>query len=800
MGLKEYLIRYYVKPDDIPGIAVVVAEGTQTAASYLKVNGQYKGRYSILDIALINDTDQYNTRSILVERSAGKGESAYELAVLRGETRSLDEWLASLKGEKGERGNDGATPNIEIKATTDNITGGLPSVEVSKAGTTYTFKFKNLKGEKGDKGEPGRAGIDGRDGKDGINGLDGATGLQGPKGEQGPQGIQGPQGPQGEPGKEGPSGKDGADAIRYWLHFSDNAFKIDSNGKVYPDTIYVEARAATASGEIPLVKPYTFDYKINEERGWRDFEYGSALAPDLLPDGITMQDVQYMTVRLKINGREADRRTVLVIRDGKNDGTGGSSAPVYSRVTYNELKNLKDKGQLVEGAFYRIIDYVTDFDPYYTSELVEYDDVIAAKSAKHPFDIIVQATNKSTLSAKARAAKRDGDTYFTDDHKIDAWELEYYLDPRDVLSEGAPLFTSKKGVILKMKDGNGNECDYDFKNFLFNSKCIQGEQYKDSIFNYTFSVGSEIKDWSTDYTCHDVKIVSGAMPNKIARTHDTELIGGSNSLYFVGYSKLLDVSESDLIGDMLNITKGYCLDINNGERCTLTDCSLIEILDSFDIQIDAGSQIYICDARAVTIKTGCDNIRLSGYQTIDVTIGAYSEQITFSDTTHGVVIGDHCGNINITSPAYGIKIGQYTTNVRSSTSAKDLSSINIGAYCDTIEFLGSCTRMNIGCSVDNITCRACDTVDIGSGAYDIQFTTGKFQDLKIGTNCGCLLFQTTSEDTDQVCKNYTILSGIVPDPNNVSSIGLEPGRNYETVIGKNSDGVLKQYCIADLIA
>lgn len=85
MRLKEYLIRYYVQPDDIPGIAVVVAEGTQTAASYLNVNGQYKGHYSILDIALINDTDQYNTRSILVERSAGKGESAYELAVLRGE-------------------------------------------------------------------------------------------------------------------------------------------------------------------------------------------------------------------------------------------------------------------------------------------------------------------------------------------------------------------------------------------------------------------------------------------------------------------------------------------------------------------------------------------------------------------------------------------------------------------------------------------------------------------------------------------------------------------------------------------
>lgn len=119
MGLKEYLIRYYVKREDIPGIAVVVAKGIYEANLYLQVNGQYKGKYDILSTALINDTDLYTTESILVERSAGKGESAYELAVLRGETRSLDEWLASLKGEKGEKGEpgkDGADGNLAISA------------------------------------------------------------------------------------------------------------------------------------------------------------------------------------------------------------------------------------------------------------------------------------------------------------------------------------------------------------------------------------------------------------------------------------------------------------------------------------------------------------------------------------------------------------------------------------------------------------------------------------------------------------------------------------------------------------
>lgn len=210
MGLKEYLIRYYVKREDIPGIAVVVAKGIYEANLYLQVNGQYKGKYDILSTALINDTDLYTTESILVERSAGKGESAYELAVLRGETRSLDEWLASLKGEKGEKGDPGIAQRIKIQATTDNTPGGIPSIDVSESGVnpkTYIFNFKNFKGEKGDKGESGRNGIDGRDGKDGTNGLNGATGPQGPQGEQGPQGLQGPEGKQGPQGPKGEPGE-----------------------------------------------------------------------------------------------------------------------------------------------------------------------------------------------------------------------------------------------------------------------------------------------------------------------------------------------------------------------------------------------------------------------------------------------------------------------------------------------------------------------------------------------------------------------------------------------------------------
>lgn len=71
------------------------------------------------------------------------GNSAYEDAVANGYTGTLQEWLASLKGEKGERGEQG------------------------------------LQGIQGEKGDSGQNGADGRDGTNGTNGQDGADGQDG---------------------------------------------------------------------------------------------------------------------------------------------------------------------------------------------------------------------------------------------------------------------------------------------------------------------------------------------------------------------------------------------------------------------------------------------------------------------------------------------------------------------------------------------------------------------------------------------------------------------------------------------
>jgi hypothetical protein len=73
-------------------------------------------------------------------------------------------------------------------------------------------------------------------------------------------------------------------------------------------------------------------------------------------------------------------------------------------ITYQELRNLRDNGNLIPGTNYRITDYEC------TTTYMD------TRSAGHQFDIIVTADDEKTLNENARAIQHRGDTYFANNN------------------------------------------------------------------------------------------------------------------------------------------------------------------------------------------------------------------------------------------------------------------------------------------------------------------------------------------------------------------------------------------------
>ena len=135
------------------------------------------------------------------------GLSAYQIAVNHGFTGSETEWLASLKGERGQQGergpqgergsdglngNDGAAgaqgvPGKDGERGSDGLSAYQIAVNHGFSGSETEW-LASLKGERGQQGERGPQG---ERGSDGLNGNDGAAGAQGVPGKDGERGSDG---------------------------------------------------------------------------------------------------------------------------------------------------------------------------------------------------------------------------------------------------------------------------------------------------------------------------------------------------------------------------------------------------------------------------------------------------------------------------------------------------------------------------------------------------------------------------------------------------------------------------------
>lgn len=174
---------------------------------------------AITTITLDSFKDQLNQAIEEAKKQATPGKSAYQLWLDEGNKGTEQDFLASLKGAKGDQGATGETGQA-----------GQPGLSAYQLAVNAGFKGSEAewldylrKGPQGPQGNPGTNGKDGQsayqiwlnNGHEGtetdfLNSLIGPRGEQGPKGEPGQNGQDGAQGPAGAPGRDGQNGKDGA--------------------------------------------------------------------------------------------------------------------------------------------------------------------------------------------------------------------------------------------------------------------------------------------------------------------------------------------------------------------------------------------------------------------------------------------------------------------------------------------------------------------------------------------------------------------------------------------------------------
>ena len=148
--------------------------------------------------------------------------TAYGLAVKHGFIGTEEEWLDSLKGEKGDvsitKGHYDTLPELESAHPTGSdgdiymVGDHLYYWNTGSESWKDAGSWQGPKGDKGDTGETGPQGPRGYQGIQGEQGPKGDQGAQGPKGDTGPQGPKGdtgPQGPKGDTGETGPQGPKG---------------------------------------------------------------------------------------------------------------------------------------------------------------------------------------------------------------------------------------------------------------------------------------------------------------------------------------------------------------------------------------------------------------------------------------------------------------------------------------------------------------------------------------------------------------------------------------------------------------
>ena len=377
-------------------------------------------------------------------------------------------------------------------------------------------------------------------------------------------------------------------------------------------------------------------------------------------------------------------------------------------INYNKLKELRDNSKLKPSQYYRITDFVTTVanDP-------------EARSAGHPFDIIVMASEKDKLQEECYAIQHEDDTYFANCN-LAAWKIWYCLDNNTTKYMWADT-ANGKGVIYHMIDEWGNDCPYDFKNVQFKRYAVKD-----------ISLNGELADLDGTYIGYNSSMNGLNIPDQDDftwvytftygyRNKEEIIVDASN----IGFNSEEDYGLKGYYGD--NIIKPSVCHIVNDEETSTPFC--LNNIVWYDV-----NSWHHGSANNIIIESECINMTLSGNahhigydnrnlimgtRCISNTIGSGGNMNTFGDRCSYNTFGNNCG-----SNTFGY-------NCFYNTFGNECFGNTFGNNCDNNTFGDGCNNNTFGGTCNNNT--------FGNNCYSNTFKDSCSSN-KFGNNCGSNTF------------------------------------------------------------
>ena len=427
-----------------------------------------------------------------------------------------------------------------------------------------------------------------------------------------------------------------------------------------------------------------------------------------------------------------------------------SSAAPLTKITYSELKALRDGAKLVPGMQYRITDYACTTITQDT------------QSAGHVFDIIVTADDERTLNAKAGAMKHEGDTYFAKSD-LAKWQIWYDLNNDKTKYDWADE-TNGKGVIYRMIDEYGNDCPYDFKNIQFKRYKITSNH--SSLDDKYIGIDGLDIDGSTIPDKNDFKwFYTFSFVDSDSTIKDTSTINPEETYKnYAGYN---------IIKCFINPTNS--IKLNN-----------IVISDDIQDNTKLSCQNYFeVGCANNTFRSGCTNNKF-GDRCSGNGLGSGCTNNKFGDSCNNNTFGTGCtGNAfkdSCTNNTFG-------TGCAGNAFKDSCTNNNFGNGCMSNTFEANCANNTFGANCANNTFKdycTCNTF----GELDAPISYVNFIDVASGVSYVNIIPTSATSDMNNL-QNISIHKGVKGTEDTPLDINVDVlGQGYEIIYTKAADGTL----------